>query len=144
MWMTYDEMRTVTARASGSFHSVGPPRITKNRPTAQPTSTLIMRLLNIRTASVTCGSDAAIIEAMAQIGLVSAMFSSTYQTMVVAMKTFSAKRIPTMSRRNLGRSHLLRWMSGIRGSLQHVPIAWNHVVAGGAPLQWRVMVVRTV
>ena len=25
MWMTYDEMRTVTASAIGSFHSVGPP-----------------------------------------------------------------------------------------------------------------------
>src|SRR5882757_10769170 len=113
MWMTYDEMRTVAARAIGSFHTLGPPMITKIRPTAQPTSTLMMRLLNIRTASVTWGSDAAIIEAMAQIGLVSAMFASTYQTMLVAMKTFSAKRIPMMSRRNLGRSHLLRWMSGM-------------------------------
>src|SRR6267378_7124319 len=110
IWMTYDEMRTVTASAIGSFHSLGPPMTTKTRPTTQPTSTLMMRLLNIRTASVTWGSDAAIIEAMAQIGLVSARFASAYQTMAVAMHTLSAKRIPTMSCRNLG-SHLASWES---------------------------------
>ena len=61
----------------------------------------MMRLLNMRAASFTWGSEAAIIEAMAQIGLVSAMFASAYQTMVVAMNTFRANRIPTMSCRNL-------------------------------------------
>src|SRR5258708_7493834 len=112
MWMTYDEMRTVTASAIGSFHSLGPPMTTKIRPTTQPTRTLMMRLLNIRIASVTWGSDAAIIEAMAQIGLVSAILSSAYQTMMEAMHTFRAKRMPTTSRRNLG-SHFARWVSAM-------------------------------
>ena len=101
MWMTYDDTRTVTARARGSFHSVGSPTTRKNRPTAQPTSTLMMRLRNMRTASFTWGSEAAIIEAMAQIGLVSAMLASAYQTMVDAMNTLTANRIPMMSCPNL-------------------------------------------
>ena len=45
----------------------------KSSPTAQPTSTLTTRLRNMRTASFSCGSEAAIIEAMAQIGFVSVM-----------------------------------------------------------------------
>src|SRR5262249_40616662 len=61
----------------------------------------MMRLLNIFTASVTCGSEAATIEAIDQIGLVSARCWSTYQTMVEAMKTLMAKRTPALSCRTL-------------------------------------------
>src|SRR4029077_6423276 len=96
MWMTYDETRTVTASAGGSFHSVGSPATRKRRPTAQPSSTLMMRLLNMRAASFTWGSDAAIIEAMAQIGLVSAMFASVFQTIVEAMNTVLSKPTQAM------------------------------------------------
>src|SRR6516165_9442970 len=95
---TYDESRTVAARASGSFHSLDLPTIRKSKPTAQPTSTFAMRHLNIRAASLTSGSDAAIIEAIAQIGLVSTIFSSVYQRIVEAIKTLMANRIPTESR----------------------------------------------
>jgi hypothetical protein len=58
----------------------------------------MMRHLNIRAASTTSGSDAAIIEAMAQIGLVSANRDSVYQVMVDPIKTLIAKRIPSTSR----------------------------------------------
>src|SRR5262245_41952349 len=64
------ETRTAIAKASGNFHSLDPPTIRNTKPTAQPTRTLARRHLNIRAASLTCGSDDAIIEAMAQIGLV--------------------------------------------------------------------------
>src|SRR5262245_17982389 len=73
MWTTYDEMRTVTASASGRLNSLAPSTRRKNRPTAQPISTLMMRLRNMRAASFTWGSDAATIEAIAQMGFVSAM-----------------------------------------------------------------------
>src|SRR6516162_2902993 len=96
--ITYDESRTVAAKASGSFHSLEPPTIRKSKPTPQPTSTLVMRHLNIRAASFTSGSDAAIIDAIAQIGFVSRILSSVYQTTVDATKTLRAKRIPTKSR----------------------------------------------
>jgi hypothetical protein len=79
----------VAARASGSFHSLDPPTIRNSRPTLQPTNTLVMRHLNIRAASFTSGSDAAIIDAIAQIGLVSTIFSSVYQRIVEAMKTLN-------------------------------------------------------
>ena len=81
--ITYDDNRTVAARASGGFHSLDPPTIRNSRPTLQPTNTLVMRHLNIRAASFTSGSDAAIIDAIAQIGLVSTIFSSVYQRIVV-------------------------------------------------------------
>src|SRR5499426_1158216 len=99
--ITYDEMRTVAARANGSFHSLDPPAMRNTKPTQHPTSTFVMRHLNIRAASFTSGSDAAIIDAIAQIGLVSRTFSSVYQTIVVAINTLTANRIPTGSRFSL-------------------------------------------
>jgi hypothetical protein len=53
MWITYDEMRSVTASASGSFHSLDPPTRRKSKQTPQPTGTLTMSLRNIRAASCT-------------------------------------------------------------------------------------------
>src|SRR5262249_58661399 len=96
-WITYDEMRTVTARAIGSFHSLEPPTRRKTSPTAQPTTTLIMRLRNIRCASRIWGSDAATIDAIDQIGLVSATWRSRYQRIAVAMNTLIANRTPSRS-----------------------------------------------
>src|SRR5215470_4011115 len=95
IWITYDETRTVTARASGSFQSLVPPMTRKSSPIAQPTNTLMMRLLNIWAALFTSGSDAASIEAMAQIGLVSATYRSMNHTRAEAMNTLTANRIPT-------------------------------------------------
>src|SRR6516165_9067332 len=97
-WITYDEMRTVTARASGSFHSLEPPTRRKTSPTTQPTRTLIMRLRNMRCASRTWGSEAATMDAIDQIGFVSAMWRSRYQRIAVAMKTLIANRTPSRSR----------------------------------------------
>src|SRR5262245_7495724 len=57
----------------------------------------MMRLRNIRIASCTRGSDAATIEAMDQIGLVSATTRSKYQRIAEAMKTLTAKRTPSRS-----------------------------------------------
>jgi hypothetical protein len=57
-----------------------------------------MRHLNIRAASLTSGSDAAIIDAIAHIGLVSTILSSVYQRIAEAIKTLTANRIPTESR----------------------------------------------
>jgi hypothetical protein len=57
------------------------------------------RLLKIRTASFTWGSEAATIEAMAQIGFSSSrMCVSTYQVTVVPIKTLTANLTPMMSR----------------------------------------------
>jgi hypothetical protein len=87
------------ANAIGSFHSLVPPMTTKINPTAQPSNTFMRRLLKIRTASFTWGSEAATIEAMAQIGFSSsAMCVSTYQVTVVPIKTFTANLTPMMSR----------------------------------------------
>src|SRR4051794_5401927 len=68
MRTTYEDTRTVVANASGRIQGSVPPRTRKTRPAAPPTTTLTRRLLNIRRASTGCGSDAAIIDAMAQIG----------------------------------------------------------------------------
>src|SRR5262249_39802799 len=96
-WITYDETRTVTARASGSFHSLEPPTRRKTSPTAQPTTTLIMRLRNMRCASRTWGSAAATIDAIAQLGFLSATWRSRYQGIAVAMNTLIANRTPSRS-----------------------------------------------
>src|SRR5262252_968042 len=96
--ITYDDRRTAAASASGKFHSLDPPTIRKSRPTPQPTSTFVMRDLNIRAASLTSGSDAATIEAIAQIGFVSRVLSSVYQTIADATKTLRANRTPIKSR----------------------------------------------
>ena len=56
----------------------------------------MIRLRNIRRASSGSGSDAATIEAIAQIGLVSPIAFSVNQTIDVAMKTLIAKRTPTI------------------------------------------------
>jgi hypothetical protein len=64
------------------------------KPTKQPTSTLTSRLRNGRRASSSTGSEAATIEAIAQIGLLSLSSFSVNQTMVVAMKTLMANREP--------------------------------------------------
>jgi hypothetical protein len=52
-----------------------------------------MRHLNIRAASLTSGSAAAIIEAIAQIELVSTILSSVYQTIADATKTGSVRDV---------------------------------------------------
>src|SRR5262245_40649664 len=57
----------------------------------------MMRLRNIRTASRTCGSEAAIIEAIAQMGLVSATRTSRNHRIAEAMNTLAAKRTPSRS-----------------------------------------------
>ena len=67
----------------------------KEESVALPTATLIKRHLNIRRASSGCGSDAAIIDAMAQIGLPSPIVVRTCHTMVVAIATLIANRIPS-------------------------------------------------
>src|SRR5215467_10028009 len=95
--LPYDDTKTVVAIASSNFHSLDTPMIRKCRPTPEPTSTFVMRHLNIRAASLTSGSDAAIIEAIAQIGLVSRILSSVYQTIADATKTLRANRTPIKS-----------------------------------------------
>src|SRR4029077_2183185 len=92
----YVDTRTVTASAYGSFHSLDPPTTSKNRPTPQPTSTLMMRARNIRAASFTWGSEAEIIDSMAQIGFVSTMSRSTYHKIVDPMNTLTANRTPVI------------------------------------------------
>jgi hypothetical protein len=77
----------------------------------QPTPTFIMRLLNMRVACVTCGSDAATMDAMAQIGSVLAMCSITYHTMMVAIATLKANRMPTMSCRISSNHFMPRMLS---------------------------------
>jgi hypothetical protein len=90
MRITYDEINTVRASAKGIFQWPWPPMRSRPRPTTQPTSTLTSRLRNRRRASSGCGSEAATIEAIAQIGLLSPICFSVNQTMVVAMKTLTA------------------------------------------------------
>jgi hypothetical protein len=58
--------------------------------TAQPTSVLIRRLRNILRPCFTTGS----LEAIAQIGLACAKNRSVIQTIIEAMKTFTANRKP--------------------------------------------------
>ena len=91
---TYDASSTVIASANGSLHGVGSPTVRKISPTAQPTSVLIRRLQNILSPCVTSGSLDAIIDAIAQIGLASVKNRRMIQTMIDAMKTFTAKRTP--------------------------------------------------
>ena len=92
----YVDTRTVTASANGSFHSLDPPTTSKNRPTPQPTSTLMMRaehprrLLHLRVGSRDHRCDA-------QIGFVSTMSRSTYHNIVDPMNTLTANRTPVIS-----------------------------------------------
>src|SRR5262245_28451995 len=57
----------------------------------------MMRLRNIRAASSTRGSADAIIDAIAQIGLVSPKRRSRYQRIADPTKTLTAKRTPVRS-----------------------------------------------
>src|SRR5688572_15500693 len=66
----------------------------KMKPAAPPTATLARRHLNIRRASSGCGSDAAIIDAIAQIGLLSLMARSVCQMIAVPRATLTAKSHP--------------------------------------------------
>ena len=59
------------------------------------TAATLAEHLNIRRASSGWGSDAAIIDAMAQIGLPSATALSVCHTIVVAIATLIAKRMPS-------------------------------------------------
>src|SRR5262249_29594756 len=93
--MTYDETSTVAARASGRIQSSVPPRRRNTSPAALPTATFIKRHLNRRRASSGSGSEAATMDAMAQIGLRSPIACRTFQTIVVASATLMAKRSPT-------------------------------------------------
>src|SRR5499427_2150147 len=93
--MTYDETSTVAASANGRIQSSVPPRRRNTSPAALPTATFIKRHLNRRRASSGSGSEAATIDAMAQIGLRSPIACRTFQTIVVASSTLMAKRSPT-------------------------------------------------
>src|SRR5262249_11391383 len=67
----------------------------------------------IRAASRTWGSDAATIEAIDQMGFVSATWRSRYQRIAEAMKTLTANRTPSRSRlTKLG--HLIRVRASAR------------------------------
>src|SRR6185436_11174829 len=101
MRTTYIETRTVAARASGSTQACGPPTIRKMRPDAPPTATLARRHLNMRRASPGCGSDDAIIDAIAQIGFASLRARRVCQTIVVPTATLRANNHP--SNRSYGR-----------------------------------------
>src|SRR6478736_1488808 len=87
-------MSTAVESAKGSSQSLPLPRITNPIPTAQPTSTLMTRLRKNRRASSGSGSEAATIEAIAQMGLPASSAFITVQTIVDAMNTFTAKRKP--------------------------------------------------
>src|SRR5688572_26471882 len=93
----YAETSTAVEIAKGNSHSLPLPRTRNSIPTAQPTSTLITRLRKKRRASSGIGSEAATIEAMAQIGLSFVNSFITVQTIVVAMKTLTANRAPMRS-----------------------------------------------
>ena len=106
--------RPSTASASGSFHSRrSADDHEESGRRAQPTSTLMMRLLNMRTASFTWGSDAAIIEAMAQIGLVSAMFASAVPDDGGSDEHVQGKPDPDDVAPEPCRSHFVCWASGM-------------------------------
>src|SRR5262249_40497072 len=126
----YDETSTVTASASGSFHSLDPPTSRKTNPTAQPTMTLMRRLRNIRAASRTWGSGAATIQAIDQMGFGFAARPSRCSRVAEAMKTLTANRTPSRSRlAKLG--HLIRVRASareaghagaLRGDRQETPL----------------------
>src|SRR6516164_853311 len=90
-------MRTVAASANGSSQSVECPTTRTDRPTAQPTMALTMRPKKTRSACCTTGSVAAIIDAIAQMGLASATSFKTSHTRVVPTKTLTANRTPSRS-----------------------------------------------
>jgi len=64
----------------------------KTSPDAQPTSTLMMRDLKNRRDSWGAGSETAIMEAMAHMGLLCIIYSKMLQTIVEAIATLAAKR----------------------------------------------------
>jgi len=69
---TYDETRTVAPKASGSATYLGPATSTKTSPMTPPMQVFAMRAWKLTRAACSCGSVHAIIELMAQTGLVSA------------------------------------------------------------------------
>src|SRR5215469_11461555 len=69
---TYEETRTVAPRASGSTTCLGPATRTKTRPMAPPMQVLARRAWKLIRVDCKCGSVHAIIELIAQTGLVSA------------------------------------------------------------------------
>src|SRR5271165_2735688 len=94
------------------------------------TSVLIRRLRNILSPCFTTGSLDAIIEAIAQIGLACVKNWSVIQTMIDAMKTFTAKRTPRRwSSRNRSNTFIERGLTS--------PLPDDHSCAcGGFPLSW--------
>lgn len=74
------EIKTLTPSAIGIIQGLWLPVSTKLKPMRQPTSTLTRRLRKKRRASFVCGSEEAIIEAIAQIGLLSPIVRRVNQT----------------------------------------------------------------
>jgi hypothetical protein len=89
-----EEIRTVTASASGTIQCFRPPMSKKQNPTIQPTITLSSRPLTTRRASNGWGSAAATIDAIAHSGLLSLIAFKVNHTILPAMNTFTANRNP--------------------------------------------------
>src|SRR4029079_518555 len=91
---TKEEIKTVTASAIGNIQSCAFPTNRKTNPIAHPTSTFDNLALNILFASSGCGSEAATIDAIAQIGFLSPINFKVYQHIAVEIATLIANLIP--------------------------------------------------
>src|SRR5262249_28370613 len=79
----------------------------KSMPTAQPSKVLNSRARKLPAATSTCGSSAAIIELIAQMGETLAQYCKMIQSTVAPTKTFSARCTPRyLSSANRSRSFM--------------------------------------